>query len=471
MKETNMELYRYRNAESMLQFKEIKNQNMFFTSSFMQNDPMEGISDIVWNGDIIAWKNFFSNYCMNLTNAFIIFDMSIACEYEEGFKYIKSVKAGFVRKETRFYTMKNTSEKFIGLKVVKQVMHYLMNKDVRRNELQTLISIVHFLAIQVILEEFYHNDKDSYPLDIDKLLSSIDYDKLDSVFDYEKDNCKGEKLFQEINLFNYGLNLGIICREEMTSIDEWKKELKFLTYSYAEHYVKEISKWCLPNYFMTCFSNNYEDISMWGYYADGHKGVSLIYEFDEENPEIEVTTPPAFGIPNGEKKKLKLHKVEYAKGLIKLDFFANCLKIMQLKDELKNCWIYDSEGYISSSFQLMHDNKEQWLKNYEELVYKIASRKEEYWSHEKEFRLIHTDFWKDEFPQAGSVMKYDFSKLKGIIFGINTTENAKIEIIHTLDQVGKLNEEFNFYQSFYDYEKGTIGRRKIPIKEMLLINR
>ena len=154
MKETNMEIYRYRNAESMLRFEEIKNQNMFFRSSFMQNDPMEGISDIVWNGDIIAWKNFLSNYCMNLTNAFIIFDMSIACEYEEGFKYIKSVKAGFVRKETRFYTMKNTSEKFIGLKVVKQVMHYLMNKDVRRNELQTLISIVHFLAIQVILEEF-----------------------------------------------------------------------------------------------------------------------------------------------------------------------------------------------------------------------------------------------------------------------------------------------------------------------------
>lgn len=52
---------------------------------------------------------------------------------------------------------------------------------------------------------------------------------------------------------------------------------------------------------------------MWSYYADAHKGVCLIYEVPDDNQELVVKKPPAFGIPYGEIKKLKFYNIDYQK--------------------------------------------------------------------------------------------------------------------------------------------------------------
>ena len=47
------------------------------------------------------------------------------------------------------------------------------------------------------------------------------------------------------------------------------------------------------------------------------------------------------------------------------------------------------------------------------------------WSYQKEYRLIINSFLKDSLEKLDRVFKYDFKDLDGIIFGINTPEEAK----------------------------------------------
>lgn len=461
-----LRLYRYRNAEQMLKFKEIEKKNMFFAPSNMQNDPMEGISDIIWNGDYIAWKNLFKNYCMNLTQAILFHGIATCCDDGECYNTIKVIKSGFIRKSPYYYKLCQAASQFVDNEYVELFLNYMLDRDVRQYELITILKCVHPLALQVALENIY-SEREQYPIEIDKLLKLYDYRDVEQhLTNKNKDSMQVELSFQNISSFFEGLRIGGICRcSDSHTTSKEIEAILFIVRSYSNHYVNEISRWCLPNYFMTCFSKSCENSSMWGYYASAHKGICLIYDIPDDNQELEVKTPPAFGIPFGEKKKLKFYDVDYQKRLVKIDFFSNCLKIMQLKDELKNDWIFDESGNKSKSFAKTINDKDGWCKDYERLAISIATRKDEDWKHEEEMRLILPDYWKDEICSAGAAIEYDFSKLVGIIFGINTQEEVKVEIIQALKSLKNLNGNFQFYQGYYNYINGKISKIKIPITE------
>lgn len=461
-----LRLYRYRNAEQMLKFKEIEKKNMFFAPSSMQNDSMEGISDIVWNGDCITWKNLFKNYCMNLTQVILFHKIGTFSDNAECYNSIKVIKSGFIRKNQYYYKLCQAASQFVANKYVELFLNYMLDRDVRQYELITILKCIHPLALQVALDNIYL-EKEQYPIAIDKLLKIYNYRDLEQYLtNRNRDSMQMETFFQSINLFFEGLKIGKIykCSASHTTSKEIEATL-FIVRSYSNHYVNEISKWCIPNYFMTCFSKNCENSSMWGYYANAHKGICLIYDIPDDNQELEVKKPPTLGMPFGEKKKLKFYDVDYQKRLIKINFFSNCLKIMQLQDELKNDWILNENGNKSKIFAKMINDKEAWREDYERLVISIATRKDDDWKHEKEMRLILPDYWKDEIDGGGAAMEYDFSKLVGVIFGINTQEEVKVEIIQALKNSKNLDSNFQFYQAYYNYINGKISKRKIPIIE------
>lgn len=462
-----MKMYRYRNAEQMLNFKEIENKNMFFAPSNMQNDPMEGISDVVWNGDYIAWENLFRNYCMNLCQAIVSYDIAEICEESKIYDYMKIIKAGFNTQEPYFYVSTQAAKQFVTNKYVMVVLDYLIDRDVRKYELIAIMKCIYPLAIQSILMNLYA-DETQYPIAIDKILKLHEYDKLINYLSRENINSiQAENYFQKLHSVIQGMIIA-----EMYNKGNYERDKKFeaqllLLNDYTDYYINEITKWCFPNYYMTCFSKNCENSSMWSYYADAHKGVCLIYDIPDEDKALNVIKPPAFGIPYGEKNQMKFYDISYQKKLVKIEFFKNCLKIMQLKDVLKNYWILNEKGDKSKSFGKMIDDKEGWLKEYESLVINVSTRKDKDWRYEEETRLIMLDYWKDEICSKGAAMEYDFSKLVGIIFGINMLENVKIKIIQALNRVGKLNDNFEFYQAFYDDKNGNISKIKIPITEVI----
>ena len=57
------EFFRFRSIDALLgKFQELEKQTIYFASPEELNDPMEGLRDIVWDGDKIVWTNFFKHY-------------------------------------------------------------------------------------------------------------------------------------------------------------------------------------------------------------------------------------------------------------------------------------------------------------------------------------------------------------------------------------------------------------------------
>ena len=51
------EFYRFRSIESLLEeHQELEEQTIYFANPEELNDPVEGLRDIVWNGDEIVWE-------------------------------------------------------------------------------------------------------------------------------------------------------------------------------------------------------------------------------------------------------------------------------------------------------------------------------------------------------------------------------------------------------------------------------
>lgn len=62
------EVYRFRTCERLLGSEgELATRTIYFAEPSKLNDPMEGIRELVWQGDRIAWENLFRHYlcCLN----------------------------------------------------------------------------------------------------------------------------------------------------------------------------------------------------------------------------------------------------------------------------------------------------------------------------------------------------------------------------------------------------------------------
>ena len=58
--------YRLRSFDKLLGegYKELEKQIVYFSPFSDLNDPMEGISDMVWFGDSVVWENLFKHYLL-----------------------------------------------------------------------------------------------------------------------------------------------------------------------------------------------------------------------------------------------------------------------------------------------------------------------------------------------------------------------------------------------------------------------
>lgn len=57
-----MEIYRYRSITSLLDFKELENQEIYLASPEELNDPMEGMYWGFYRGNMNAWNEMFRDY-------------------------------------------------------------------------------------------------------------------------------------------------------------------------------------------------------------------------------------------------------------------------------------------------------------------------------------------------------------------------------------------------------------------------
>ncbi len=68
-------LYRYRTLKNIFDYKELEKQTIYFAPVEQVNDPMEGHKIMIFDGDLVVWKNLFRHYIMCIFEISIINDI------------------------------------------------------------------------------------------------------------------------------------------------------------------------------------------------------------------------------------------------------------------------------------------------------------------------------------------------------------------------------------------------------------
>jgi len=211
---------------------------------------------------------------------------------------------------------------------------------------------------------------------------------------------------------------------------------------------------------------------LWGYYANSHKGVCLIFE------PITKDEHKFLSFNNVQKEffksqiSLKFSKVNYVERYPELSFFRSLGNVIGY--EFKQYWASLNDKF-SPYIQDIVDNEKEWHKKYWEWINNCLCTKTKDWENENEYRIILTDIL-DAFPEKSDrCLKYDFKQLKGIIFGIKTSKKDKLKIISIIEEKCKIYKitDFKFYQSSYNNDSGQIVIDEIDLtkqvnKEILL---
>ena len=72
-----MEIYRYRSITSLLDFKELENQEIYLARPEELNDPMEGMYWGFYRGNMNAWNEMFRDYFKYMFDIYMKVDIML----------------------------------------------------------------------------------------------------------------------------------------------------------------------------------------------------------------------------------------------------------------------------------------------------------------------------------------------------------------------------------------------------------
>lgn len=182
---------------------------------------------------------------------------------------------------------------------------------------------------------------------------------------------------------------------------------------------------------------------MWGNYAEDHRGICFVYE---------TTNLDGREYINFASKSLAVEPIKYDEQIIEKNFFdvLNHLSFLQAED-----WLTGLDGVKSCKLLPLADASE-YDDDYREKFY----RKIGAWRHEREYRIFLPDKFYSYADKFTRNLNYDLKTLTGIIFGLRTTLDDKIELIKKLVRLRKSLSDFEFFQTEFDDDTQAISIRE-----------
>ena len=260
-----------------------------------------------------------------------------------------------------------------------------------------------------------------------------------------------DRIIQQLNILN---STGKLWNDGQLMILEFPKI-----------YLNEIEKLLWPKWYTACFMKDYRNSSVWGHYGNKHKGVCLIFEAVNtcESNGLKFTK-----VKGKSERTMPFHEVSYADKPGEVDFFQSIGRLSV--PELIKLWYTDSEGNRSecaSHIRPDGNKKEDWQDTYWKKFYCDITTKTKDWAYEQEWRLILGKEIRRQRVHREEIRTrtYDFNSLKGIIFGIKTSNDDKLRIIKIIQKkCGKHKRtDFKFYQAYYSQETGDIRKYEIQL--------
>ena len=479
------EYYRFRCIERLVggEHPELEQQTIYFASPEQLNDPMEGLRDIVWQGDKIVWTNLFKNYvyCLHRTYLDVKFfgnDFRIEPEFIPvwgRWDEPETPKMGELFDDCWERVLRKTGLDSLVDKIA------ATQRRARFSELLVYLNFIHRKALARIQE--VHVERALAPEEErpqhESLLSPLglgdsDFFELLPKLEAEHDD------FAEVtgSIINGMLNelylaQKYVRRNDTASVFEQNQQL--LSLDFPRVYLEQLQRILWPQWYAASFSKSFHNSSLWGNYGDSHKGACLIFEaVESDEPEslaLNQFVGSSYNRQDGEGKAqehwdfapMTFCDVSYGAQVGEVDFFRSIGSLPF--PALMKLWYRDEDNIVSECASLLTD-EDSWRRRHWDSFVQDATAKTRDWEYEQESRLILHSLLDYALEERRRILTYDFNSLKGIIFGIRTSDQDKMKIIEVIET--KCREirrtGFKFYQAYYSHRDGDIRRREINLE-------
>jgi len=455
--------YRFRSIENLLgEREELEKQSIFFAPPHLLNDPVEGFKDIYWQGDRILWTNLFNHYLLCLMKWSVDF-LIIGDEFDLDKHFDACVTVDDLHEnfQAEFAIV---SESFIGSEHIQNLIDGISNyrDSIGENELEQYLRMVHSFALYCIYERLEEISAVS-----DNIFKKIDFSYLKKINDtYFKDLKILEDKYGEAKVQEFQhKNILFFAKDDvaLAFVSRMSKfRRKIFTTEFASLYVQQLERLMFPDWFTACFMSSCTNSSVWGHYGKNHTGVCMVFSAEvnsDEHSRIYLG-----GAIKGRNKKgvikgrssFKFFPIEYEHKYEPINFFETIARLPEpLVHKSWFCW----NGIVSP---LTQSYNADWTKQYWDSFYQSVTKKTKDWEYENEHRLLICNM-NGSYSQADTTLQYDFKSLKGIIFGIKTSDEDKWKIIDIIKKkvIEHNHYDFSFYQAYYCRNDGDIKHYEI----------
>jgi hypothetical protein len=467
-------LYRFRAADRLLGTEateckdavpgELAKLEIYFAPPEQLNDPLEGYREIYWSGDKIVWMNFIRHYLLVLALRSWQIDDSL-----RGEPLPKDLPIGRYPSNLQGVLLEAWLEMDELLRADGIFSGYACafakddNKHYKPQLLHHLIGL-HDRLLAIVLTVNQARGMTNvrfaeYPFNP---LEDRDY-HLEAIAKIEKFGCVG----RDFNTYRkIALNVSAFEVKISRVLPGGHKVMHQLTPAFASSYLNQIEQLMHPKWYVACFMKECNNSAIWGSYGDNHKGLCLKYRVSgsETTLAMEVNKPKGYGrkgiIFSFENMHFK--EVFYDREHTEIDFFRSLGNVRN--DALRDFWYIDGQGSLSTASEWFKtDSSDLREQHWSKLDFALTSKLPQ-WESEKEYRLVLNSNM-DISDKENRILKYRFSSLEGLIFGIKTPLEHKLKAIRIIKAHCELEgrEEFQFYQAYYDPETKSIQHGLLPV--------
>ena len=456
-------VYRFRSMSNLLhEHQELENQTIYFASPDELNDPMEGFRDIVWRGDKIVWENFFRIYVYCLHVIYFLLKTT---------RGSKELNAGDIPiygqwghsptpEEERLFC--DIWDRFLKMPNVREIIGVLANtnREIRYRELRYYLRLMHSSVLNEIIESYIEHNilpGSNKPEPNKKSRAQVQLKKILTLIKRNEEAKTEEEIHLELLKVEAVDNNHIIYwyLNNLTFPEKLRKNNQLFIHDFPSIYLREIGRWLLPSWYTACFVKSYHNSSVWGHYGDHHRGACLIFKPVRKGEYNGLTMYQGAGY---NVEGISFFDINYVGKPSAIDFFSFIGTL--LDHELRNLWFTDDTGKTSES--LPSDIDDSLEKYWGSSIHDITIKTKD-WKYERECRLILRDIAEHFDEKDKRKLSYNFYSLKGIIFGINTSNEHKSRIIEIiLNKCEKCSRtDFKFYQAYHSSETDDIRKYEI----------
>lgn len=336
-------------------------------------------------------------------------------------------------------------EKFFADQELVGLPELLSNRksQIRRPELLSLLWPLHFRLLKFVCTTISPNQA-LHPIDEYLRTKQDNYLRLQESFaafnEIDRTREDSEDLIDQMAANSVSVILqALLIREYSGDSKHHGRAWNGLSSGFPELYVNQLEKLLYQDWYVACFVAEPNQAAMWSTYGDGHKGVCLKFKthLDSSNkPSLSLLqmvaakmnssgTTPMYGYRDS-----TLQEVKYRDKYQEINFFRSLGRLT--REQLK-FWFLDKEGAVSTIGLEVLSGTEEWRQEYKlsfdnTIITKLAD-----WQHEKEYRIALHSPVLNLFSTLSRKIKYRFEDLQGIIFGIKTSTQDKIEIIRLIE--------------------------------------